>query len=404
VSIAAHAGVHAQPARLQVGQPLVAQPVDPGRRSGAASTSARVSLRCRLRRRAPRPAGACRDCPAGRWRRCPGGQPAQHLQRLRAAVDQVTQHHDAVARRRKADRGQHLLSACAQPCRSPMRWIIGRFCYACAPFLQPLPPCGSAHGFHARRLPDPAQRPVRAVGDGPHGQPQGAACRSWWKAANPGRRRRWTCTRTRPSSCPRCRSASRPSVCSTASSAKRPSANRWRTGWCRAWAWPSGRRHRRHGLVVALITILTIVFGELVPKRLGQMYPETVARLVARPMNWLSTATRPAGGAAEPVHRGRAAPDGHSRRAVARGDGRRNRRQPGRGRGRRRDRSAGAPDGAQRLPAGRPPDRQHDDPAREIVWLDESDPLEVAAQVHRRQRPHALSRCAAARWTTCAAC
>jgi putative hemolysin len=47
------------------------------------------------------------------------------------------------------------------------------------------------------------------------------------------------------------------------------------------------------GLVVFIITMLTIVFGELVPKRLGQMYPETVARLVARPMNWLSTATRP---------------------------------------------------------------------------------------------------------------
>ncbi|CAD5369673.1 conserved hypothetical protein [Rubrivivax sp. A210] len=46
-------------------------------------------------------------------------------------------------------------------------------------------------------------------------------------------------------------------------------------------------------LVVAMITVLTIIFGELVPKRLGQMYPETVARLVARPMNWLSTATRP---------------------------------------------------------------------------------------------------------------
>jgi putative hemolysin len=46
-------------------------------------------------------------------------------------------------------------------------------------------------------------------------------------------------------------------------------------------------------LVVASITYLTIIFGELVPKRLGQMYPETVARLVARPMNWLSTATRP---------------------------------------------------------------------------------------------------------------
>ena len=46
-------------------------------------------------------------------------------------------------------------------------------------------------------------------------------------------------------------------------------------------------------LVVVIITILTIIFGELVPKRLGQLYPETVARLVARPMNWLSTAARP---------------------------------------------------------------------------------------------------------------
>ena len=47
------------------------------------------------------------------------------------------------------------------------------------------------------------------------------------------------------------------------------------------------------GIVVILITILTIIFGELVPKRLGQMYPEPLARLVARPMNWLSLATRP---------------------------------------------------------------------------------------------------------------
>ena len=46
-------------------------------------------------------------------------------------------------------------------------------------------------------------------------------------------------------------------------------------------------------LVVVAITFLTIIFGELVPKRLGQMYPETVARLVATPMEWLSTATRP---------------------------------------------------------------------------------------------------------------
>ena len=46
-------------------------------------------------------------------------------------------------------------------------------------------------------------------------------------------------------------------------------------------------------LVVLLITFLTIIFGELVPKRLGQMYPETVARLVARPMEWLSLIARP---------------------------------------------------------------------------------------------------------------
>jgi putative hemolysin len=46
-------------------------------------------------------------------------------------------------------------------------------------------------------------------------------------------------------------------------------------------------------LVVIIITFLTIIFGELVPKRVGQLYPETVARLVATPMNWLSTATRP---------------------------------------------------------------------------------------------------------------
>jgi putative hemolysin len=46
-------------------------------------------------------------------------------------------------------------------------------------------------------------------------------------------------------------------------------------------------------LVVVIITFLTIIFGELVPKRLGQMFPEAVARHVARPMDWLSNATRP---------------------------------------------------------------------------------------------------------------
>ncbi len=46
-------------------------------------------------------------------------------------------------------------------------------------------------------------------------------------------------------------------------------------------------------LVVVIITFLTIIFGELVPKRLGQMYPERVAVMVARPMDMLSAAARP---------------------------------------------------------------------------------------------------------------
>ncbi|TAK99606.1 MAG: HlyC/CorC family transporter [Aquabacterium sp.] len=47
------------------------------------------------------------------------------------------------------------------------------------------------------------------------------------------------------------------------------------------------------GLVVLIITVVTIIFGELVPKRVGQLYPETVARLVAPPMKWLSSMTKP---------------------------------------------------------------------------------------------------------------
>ncbi len=46
-------------------------------------------------------------------------------------------------------------------------------------------------------------------------------------------------------------------------------------------------------LVVTAITFLTIVFGELVPKRIGLLYPETVARWVARPMLWLAGLAKP---------------------------------------------------------------------------------------------------------------
>jgi putative hemolysin len=46
-------------------------------------------------------------------------------------------------------------------------------------------------------------------------------------------------------------------------------------------------------IVVAVIGILSMVFGELVPKRLGLIFPETIARFAARPMLWLAVATAP---------------------------------------------------------------------------------------------------------------
>ncbi|MBP6726646.1 MAG: DUF21 domain-containing protein, partial [Thauera sp.] len=46
-------------------------------------------------------------------------------------------------------------------------------------------------------------------------------------------------------------------------------------------------------LVVLVITYVSIVVGELVPKRIGQINPEGIARLVARPMYFLSIASRP---------------------------------------------------------------------------------------------------------------
>jgi putative hemolysin len=46
-------------------------------------------------------------------------------------------------------------------------------------------------------------------------------------------------------------------------------------------------------IVVTLITFTTIIFGELVPKRIGQLHPESVARWVSRPMLWLARAAKP---------------------------------------------------------------------------------------------------------------
>ncbi len=47
------------------------------------------------------------------------------------------------------------------------------------------------------------------------------------------------------------------------------------------------------GGVVLFITYLSLVLGELVPKRIGMSNPEAIAKVVAVPMNWLSNLTAP---------------------------------------------------------------------------------------------------------------
>ncbi|GAB3550177.1 hemolysin family protein [Noviherbaspirillum agri] len=47
------------------------------------------------------------------------------------------------------------------------------------------------------------------------------------------------------------------------------------------------------GIVVIGITFASIVLGELVPKRIAMQYPETVATMIAAPMQWLSRIVSP---------------------------------------------------------------------------------------------------------------
>lgn len=46
-------------------------------------------------------------------------------------------------------------------------------------------------------------------------------------------------------------------------------------------------------IIVAVVTFVTIVFGELVPKRIGLLFPEKIATFMAGPMNVLSVITHP---------------------------------------------------------------------------------------------------------------
>src|ERR1044072_1942680 len=46
-------------------------------------------------------------------------------------------------------------------------------------------------------------------------------------------------------------------------------------------------------VIVIVVTFFSIVFGELIPKRIGLMFPESIASLVARPMTIISIITKP---------------------------------------------------------------------------------------------------------------
>lgn len=64
--------------------------------------------------------------------------------------------------------------------------------------------------------------------------------------------------------------------------------------WLQSYAIPVATANlAATAIVVVVITYISIVVGELVPKRIGQMNPEVIARLVARPINALAMMTRP---------------------------------------------------------------------------------------------------------------
>ncbi len=56
---------------------------------------------------------------------------------------------------------------------------------------------------------------------------------------------------------------------------------------------PSFARPAATAIVVVVITYASIVIGELVPKRLGQVAPERIAMVMAQPMNWVARAASP---------------------------------------------------------------------------------------------------------------
>lgn len=64
--------------------------------------------------------------------------------------------------------------------------------------------------------------------------------------------------------------------------------------WLNQWAWAAP--YAKQGstvIVIATIGVVSLILGELVPKRIGLIYPESIARWSARPMQWLAIGALP---------------------------------------------------------------------------------------------------------------
>ena len=64
--------------------------------------------------------------------------------------------------------------------------------------------------------------------------------------------------------------------------------------WISQWPWAlTYAKQAATGIVMAVIGMAMLIFGELVPKRIGLLFPEAIARWSARPMQWLARAATP---------------------------------------------------------------------------------------------------------------
>ena len=298
-------------------------------RSGASSTPCSVSLAAAAcARPAPRRAGAGRGCRAGSAPRRRALHAPQHRGRCGAAVDQVAQQHQVVAAGREGDLVEQALQGvvaalhvadqveCHASPFSPASMDV--FLLALLTLLNALFAMSEMALSTSRRARlaalaeagDAGARGRAQAAGGPDAVPVHGADRHHLDRHAQRHRRRG-----------RVRGAAR------------------RSGWRRLGMGPGAASVVSTAMVVTCITFFTIIFGELVPKRIGQLYPEPVARYVARPMRWLATARQALRAAAVGRHGRRRSSCCASIRTRPARDRGRDRRQPGGGRRRRRDRA-----------------------------------------------------------------